>query len=134
MQRPSGISLSDLFAICREDPASRWLWIRLYLRDLLARVVVPGLHGNRCREFAYGLGGRSPTASCRPLRLPGPAQRREIAMTWRVRPDCLCAPGDGLDGRLVGRSRGWSVRWARRLRRRTGQPTTATSWSNRRHN
>ncbi|QZD62355.1 hypothetical protein K3176_23155 [Pseudomonas aeruginosa] len=61
MQRPSGISLSDLFAICREDPANRWLWIRLYLRDLLARVVIlafmaigatglPGLGG----AFAYG--------------------------------------------------------------------------------
>ncbi|RUE32766.1 hypothetical protein IPC1236_33970 [Pseudomonas aeruginosa] len=50
MQRPSGISLSDLFAICREDPANRWLWIRLYLRDLLARVVILAF-------LAYGLGG-----------------------------------------------------------------------------
>lgn len=57
MQRPSGISLSDLFAICREDPANRWLWIRLYLRDLLARVVILVFMAIGAAGLAYGLGG-----------------------------------------------------------------------------
>ncbi|UUB23276.1 hypothetical protein [Pseudomonas phage ZCPA1] len=57
MQRPSGISLSDLFAICREDPANRWLWIRLYLRDLLARVVILAFMAIGAAGLAYGLGG-----------------------------------------------------------------------------
>lgn len=30
MQRPSGISLSDLFAICREDPANRMQTVASY--------------------------------------------------------------------------------------------------------
>lgn len=63
--------------------------------------------------------GRSPTASCRPLRPTKSSSASRSRHDLARRPDCLCAPGDGLDGRLVGRSRGWPGRWARRLRRRT---------------
>lgn len=119
MQRPSGISLSDLFAICREDPANRWLWIRLYLRDLLARVVILAFMAIGAAGSPMAWAGRSPTASCRPLRPTRSSSASRNRHDLARRPGCLCAPGDGLDGRLVGRSRGRSGRWASRLRRRT---------------
>ncbi|MFW3686796.1 hypothetical protein ACOAL9_34225 [Pseudomonas aeruginosa] len=57
MQRPSGISLSDLFAICREDPAIDGSGYASISATCWPRVVILAFMAIGAAGLAYGLGG-----------------------------------------------------------------------------